>query len=220
MLCRLHKIQGIQNLCRDLVHYSWKFFLYLCQSLKILHYELRNFENLIGKPRIGDSRIIIANHPSLLDVVLLLATIRRVNCIVKNDLRKNIFLFAAIATSGYIANGNQEKLLEQSIKVLANGESLLIFPEGTRTQEQIIFHKAASYIAIASAKKLTPIFIKMQPKSLQKDSKWYNTAKNIHYQLIANNDIFLQDFYSDMTNPLRVRKLHNYLTQLYQKEFL
>lgn len=162
------------------------------------------------------SQIIIANHPSLLDVVLLLANIARINCVVKASLSKNIFLFGAIKASGYILNTANEELLQKSIDALKSGESLLIFPEGTRTKDKISFHKAASYIAIHGAKSLSAIFIKMHPKSLQKDSKWYNTpAQTLHYEISLENQIILDDFAKDKSDSLRVRALHEYLGNLY-----
>lgn len=162
------------------------------------------------------SQIVIANHPSLLDVVLLLANIARINCVVKASLSKNIFLFGAIKASGYILNTANEELLQKSIDVLKNGESLLIFPEGTRTKDKISFHKAASYIAIHGAKSLSAIFIKMHPKSLQKDSKWYNTpAQTLRYEISLENQIILDDFAKDKSDSLRVRALHEYLRNLY-----
>lgn len=162
------------------------------------------------------SQIIISNHPSLLDVVLLLANIARINCVVKASLSKNIFLFGAIKASGYILNTANEELLQKSIDALKSGESLLIFPEGTRTKDKISFHKAASYIAIHGAKSLSAIFIKMHPKSLQKDSKWYNTpAQTLHYEISLENQIILDDFAKDKSDSLRVRALHEYLGNLY-----
>lgn len=162
------------------------------------------------------SQIIIANHPSLLDVVLLLANIPHINCVVKASLSKNIFLFGAIKASGYILNTANEELLQKSIESLKSGESLLIFPEGTRTKDKISFHKAASYIAIHGAKSLSAIFIKMHPKSLQKDSKWYNTpAQTLHYEISLESQIILDDFAKDKSDSLRVRALHEYLGNLY-----
>lgn len=162
------------------------------------------------------SQIIISNHPSLLDVVLLLANIARINCVVKASLSKNIFLFGAIKASGYILNTANEELLQKSIDAIKSGESLLIFPEGTRTKDKISFHKAASYIAIHGAKSLSAIFIKMHPKSLQKDSKWYNTpAQTLHYEISLENQIILDDFAKDKSDSLRVRALHEYLGNLY-----
>lgn len=135
---------------------------------------------------------------------------------IKASLAKNIFLFGAIKASGYILNTANEEILRQSIDALKMGESLLIFPEGTRTKDKIILHKAASYIAIHSAKNLSAIFIKMSPKSLQKDSKWYNTTtQTLRYELSLEAQITLDEFEKERVDSIRVRHLHEILSNLY-----
>lgn len=236
---RLHRYKKVQYFSRDLVRYAWALFLWIMRLAKRVSYSFKANESIVesvekstkesmiestnkSKTTIDKissakpSQIIISNHPSLLDVVLLLANIARINCVVKASLSKNIFLFGAIRASGYILNTANEELLQKSIDALKSGESLLIFPEGTRTKDKISFHKAASYIAIHGAKSLSAIFIKMHPKSLQKDSKWYNTpAQTLHYEISLENQIILDDFAKDKSDSLRVRALHEYLGNLY-----
>ncbi|RDU53478.1 lysophospholipid acyltransferase family protein [Helicobacter sp. MIT 01-3238] len=236
---RLHRYKKVQYFSRDLVRYAWALFLWIMRLAKRVSYSFKANESIVesagkskkesmiestNKPKTTidkisstkPSQIIIANHPSLLDVVLLLANIARINCVVKASLSKNIFLFGAIKASGYILNTANEELLQKSIDALKSGESLLIFPEGTRTKDKISFHKAASYIATHGAKSLSAIFIKMHPKSLQKDSKWYNTpAQTLHYEILLENQIILDDFAKDKSDSLRVRALHEYLRNLY-----
>lgn len=236
---RLHRYKKVQYFSRDLVRYAWALFLWIMRLAKRISYSFKANESIVesvekstkesmieftnkSKTTIDKissakpSQIIISNHPSLLDVVLLLANIARINCVVKASLSKNIFLFGAIKASGYILNTANEELLQKSIDALKSGESLLIFPEGTRTKDKISFHKAASYIAIHGAKSLSAIFIKMHPKSLQKDSKWYNTpAQTLHYEISLENQIILDDFAKDKSDSLRVRALHEYLGNLY-----
>lgn len=236
---RLHRHKKVQYFSRDLVRYAWALFLWIMRLAKRISYSFKANESIVesvekstkesmiestnkSKTTIDKissakpSQIIISNHPSLLDVVLLLANIARINCVVKASLNKNIFLFGAIKASGYILNTANEELLQKSIDALKSGESLLIFPEGTRTKDKISFHKAASYIAIHGAKSLSAIFIKMHPKSLQKDSKWYNTpAQTLHYEISLENQIILDDFAKGKSDSLRVRALHEYLGNLY-----
>lgn len=236
---RLHRYKKVQYFSRDLVRYAWALFLWIMRLAKRVSYSFKANKSVVesaekfakesmiestnkSKTTIDKiysakpSQIIIANHPSLLDVVLLLANIARINCVVKASLSKNIFLFGAIKASGYILNTANEELLQKSIDALKSGESLLIFPEGTRTKDKISFHKAASYIAIHGAKSLSAIFIKMHPKSLQKDSKWYNTpAQTLHYEISLENQIILDDFTKGKSDSLRVRALHEYLGNLY-----
>lgn len=210
---RLNKISHLKNFSRDLVYCAWKFFIFCTKILGGLRYEFKDF-NQLGKK----SQLIVCNHPSLLDVVLLLSKIRRINCVVKAQLGKNIFLYPAIKACGYILNTENEELLHKSLEVLKE-ESLLIFPEGTRTKEKIIFYKAAFYIAIHSAKWLTPVFIQMNPKALQKGVKWYHTPKNkINYKIYVGNNIKLDEYLTQNTNAIRVRSLHKEMMQIYHKE--
>ncbi len=213
---RLHKISYFKNLSRDLVFCAWRFFIFCTETLGYLRYEFKDCREL-GK----SGQIIIANHPSLLDVIFVLSHIRHINCIVKQELSKNIFLYPAIKASGYICNTENEELLQKGLEVLRNGESLLVFPEGTRTKDSIKFHKAPFYLAIHGAKSLKPLFIAMAPKSLQKGVKWYKTPKiKIHYQLTTKEEIPMDSYQKELPNSLRVRNLHKEINTLYHKENL
>lgn len=211
---RLNKFKFFENIARDLVYLAWKFFIFCTKVLGYLDYEFKDFSRL-GKP----SQIIIANHPSLLDVVFILSKVRRINCVVKSDLAKNIFLSPAIKAANYIVNSEDEELLNKSLNVLKSGDSLLIFPEGTRTKDSINFHKAPFYMAIHGAKILTPIFIDMNPRSLQKGVKWYKTPKSkIKYKIKISDDLILDRFLIDKPNTIRVKTLHKQMNEIYQKE--
>ncbi len=227
ILCRLHRFQKVQFFSRDLVRYAWALFLWILVISKRVEYvfdiansahssKKRLFTTSSFKSLGRQGEIVIANHPSLLDVVLIIANVPRINCVIKASLAKNIFLFGAIKASGYILNTANEELLAQSIDALKRGESLLIFPEATRTKDKIIFHKAASYVAIHGAKSLSAIFIKMSQKSLHKDSKWYNVPlETLRYELHLQEQISLDEFEATKADSMRVRYLHQYLGNMY-----
>lgn len=216
ILLNLQKFRPVQNFSRFLVRNSWNFFIFSAQILGAINSNHKILKNL------GNSgEIIIANHPSLLDIVFFLAQIKRANCIVKSDLGKNLFLFGAIKACGYILNTQNEICLKNACAALKNGESLIIFPEGSRTKEKIIFHKAAAYIAVNSAKNLSAIFIKMHPLSLKKGQKWFESAgKNINYNFKILEKIELANFHPNRPSAVRARNLHSHLNEIYQKEFL
>lgn len=214
VILKLNKFKLFENLARDLVYLAWKFFIFSTKILGYLEYDFKDFDRL-GKP----SQIIIANHPSLLDVVFILSKVRRINCVVKSQLAKNIFLSLAIKASNYIINNEDEELINKSIEVLKNGDSLLIFPEGTRTKDEIKFHKAPFYLATNGAKILTSIFINMHPRSLQKGVKWYKTPKSkIKYKITIGDDLKIDDFLNNTQNTIRVRMLHKNINEIYKKE--
>lgn len=209
----LYKYKKVRFFSRDLVRLSW--YLYL-QSLKIFGVITYTFDYTYHhKNRL----LIIANHPSLLDVVFLLAHIRHANCIVKESLQKNIFLKFAIKASGYIANSTPEEFLEKSMQAFSEGEALIIFPEGTRTKKEINFHKAASYLAINGANYLEMLYIQNYQYALKKGQKWYNVPKDkLAYKIYSLGEKNLLEYENQKPNPLRVRDLHKLLNQVYQSQ--
>ncbi|WP_369678325.1 lysophospholipid acyltransferase family protein, partial [Enterococcus faecium] len=79
-------------------------------------------------------QLIIANHPSLIDVVVLISIVRNADCVVKADLWKNPFLKGVVKATGYINNdADPEYFLNQCQQSFARGNNLIVFPEGTRS---------------------------------------------------------------------------------------
>ena len=76
--------------------------------LGILTYRVEGAERL-RKP----GRLIVANHPTLLDVVLLVSQMPEVDCIVKSGLWRNPFLRWPVSWAGYLPNAAGEKLIEE-----------------------------------------------------------------------------------------------------------
>ena len=139
---------------------------------------------------------------------------------VKGGLGKNIFLAPAIKSCGYILNTANEELLQKSADALKSGESLIIFPEGTRTAGEIVFHKAAAYIAVNAAKQLVALAIKMDPPSLKKHEPWYKTpGVMIKYEFKELFRLNLDGFCAHRPNPIRARELHAFISENYTKEF-
>lgn len=213
-LLRLNRIEVVRNFVRDFIMISWRIFLLLARLYGSIGVNWR-----CTLPPSGT--LIIANHPSLLDVVIFLAHMRRANCVVKESLCKNPFLSAAIAAAGYIPNTGSEAMIDACRSALERGESLIIFPEGTRTANRIAMHKAAFYIAINFAKNMNCVAIKMDPKSLKKGQVWYDTPEvRMKYDLYELCALDLTGFEPDRPNPIRVRKLYEKISNLYEKENL
>jgi 1-acyl-sn-glycerol-3-phosphate acyltransferase len=77
--------------------------------------------------------IFVANHPTMLDALLLVARLPRSACIMKADLMGNIFLGAGARLARYISNKSARTMVRLAVNDLRNGGQLVIFPEGTRT---------------------------------------------------------------------------------------
>ena len=77
--------------------------------------------------------VIIANHPSLLDAMALVARLPRGACVMKASLMHNPFLAAGALLARYIPNDSAHGMVRQAVADLREGGQLVMFPEGTRT---------------------------------------------------------------------------------------
>ena len=105
----------------------WYYFIRYLSCAGALKVTYQGFEKL-GRP----GQLVVVNHPSLLDVVLILSKAPSLNCIVKKDLLHNPTMRNQILACGFIPNTESLELLDHFERVLKQ-ESLLLFPEGTRT---------------------------------------------------------------------------------------
>ncbi len=78
--------------------------------------------------------IVVANHPTMLDALLLVARLPRSACIMKASLMKNVFLGAGARLARYIRNDSPRTMIRLAVEDLRAGGQLVIFPEGTRTE--------------------------------------------------------------------------------------
>jgi 1-acyl-sn-glycerol-3-phosphate acyltransferase len=109
------------------------------------------------------SAIIVSNHISYLDPILLISLYEQQKTIVKRTLFKLPVFGWILKTSGYIPStldGNSDMIrrIEDMGAYLASGGNLFIFPEGTRSRDGRIgrFNKSAFKIA---ANCNTPIYV-------------------------------------------------------------
>jgi 1-acyl-sn-glycerol-3-phosphate acyltransferase len=116
--------------------------------------------------------IIVANHPSLLDAVIILSRLPNACCVMKAALGNNLLFGPVARASGYIRNNDPMKLVKMAEEELASNHHLLIFPEGTRTVAQgvNVFGKTAALIAARSGMPVQTVFIQMN--SLYLGKRW------------------------------------------------
>lgn len=77
--------------------------------------------------------VFVANHPSLVDAPLLLSKLPGTFCIFKSALLRNFFVGPMAVLSGYLPGDSSVDTIRKAARKVAQGQSLLIFPEGTRT---------------------------------------------------------------------------------------
>ena len=193
----------------------WWFVQFMYRS-GVLTYEVEGSERL-GRP----GQLIVANHPSLIDVVVLIGLIRDANCVVKQSLWDNPFTRGPIRAAQYISNNGSAEMLDDAADALKQGQTLIVFPEGTRTTpgQAPKFHRGAASIALRGAHIVTPVVISVTPTTLTKAEPWYRIpARRFHFRLRVGEDIDPQAYGAQVAAPIASRRLNDHLHQHFIKE--
>lgn len=120
--------------------------------------------------------VYVANHPGLLDAPLLLSRIPEAFCVFKPSLLRNPAVGPAAVVAGYSAGDSGFELLRDASDKVRSGQSLLIFPEGTRTTEGTrlgTLRAGFALIAQRAAAPLGVITIRSTPGLLSKGAPWW-----------------------------------------------
>ena len=169
------------------VHISWRFFVWLMSSMRLISVrgDIKELKSVRG-------RIIVANHPSLIDVVILIAYIPHSVCVVKRSLFHNPFVKKVIQRI-YLSNDmDVDDFVAHATEFLKSGYNIIIFPEGTRTVpgRKVHLHRGFAYLHLASTAPILPIHIENAPRILGKHQPWYDIGSRISvYTLTLKDEI-------------------------------
>ena len=121
------------------------------------------------------NQLILANHPTLIDVVILISLFPQVDCVIKEAVTRNPAMRMLVGTANYISNREPADLLESCTSRLRSGAILLLFPEGTRTVpgSPLKFKPGAAEVALQARAKILPVVVDCQPQFLAKNEPWY-----------------------------------------------
>lgn len=159
------------RLARYCIHKSFAFFMGMMAVLGIMRLSVQGREHLAANRNV----LVLANHPTLIDVVALISLMPTASCVVKRALWDSPFLGGVVRAADYISNSSPEDLLVDCARDIAGGSPLVIFPEGTRSRpsEPLHFLRGASYIALNCGRPILPVLITCKPSTLTKQEKWY-----------------------------------------------
>lgn len=190
------------------VCYSFYVFIGLMHRLGVMTYDI------VGLDKLNRSgQLIIANHPTLVDIVFLISRIKQASCIVKAKLWHNPFMRGPILNAGYIGNGDPEQMIAECVAWLRSGGSMIIFPEGTRSipGKPYRFQRGAAAIALQANAIVTPVTLTCSPSTLTKAERWYQIPeRRFHLTMHVGDDIPLDQFAKISPKSVGVRRFTQY----------
>lgn len=200
---------------QSIIRASLQLYVFILRALGVIRVDVLGAEALSACRGV----LVVANHPTLLDVVLIMALVPRACCVVKHQLWENPFLRLVVSATGYIRNDlAPEVFLEQCRGALASGNNLIIFPEGTRSVpgRKLHFQRGFAHIATLLVADLQPITITCEPITLVKGEPWYRVPPRPgHWRVEAANRIEIQPFLDCAARPLAARRLVSHLESYY-----
>jgi 1-acyl-sn-glycerol-3-phosphate acyltransferase len=142
------------------------------------------------KAKRGTTYVIISNHQSILDILLINSLRYRFKWISKIENMKVPVLGWYLRMADYITvdRGNKEskeEMIEEALQCLNDGASIMLFPEGTRSPDCEIgfFKRGAFQLAISAGKPILPILIDGSGGVLPKHGLIFKTGNRIRIRV-------------------------------------
>jgi len=129
----LHPAEKFVKIIRRIISAFFRFFLLIMRILGILKLEIddRNFYYNLK------SKIIVANHPSFIDTIILISLFPNADAIPRANFKKNILLSSIVSKVYILASRDFNDMLEAVKSSLNRGSCIIVFPEGTRTAQKV-----------------------------------------------------------------------------------
>ena len=154
-LFTLHK-KDFGIIARAYVSHTFRVFLRnldICKTCMLKVEDKQAFRNI-------HSKVIIANHPSLLDFVYIMSLVPNSTCIVRGGLTHTPL--RGVIKQAYITNTTDfNDVLVECKKLTDKGCNVIVFPEGTRSPRigRNNYKKGAARIALYCGCDVQPLFI-------------------------------------------------------------
>lgn len=208
-----------QRTARSLIGHAFGAFVWMMKALALLSYEIEGIENAGA----GRNQLIIANHPTLIDVVFLVSIFPMADCVVKEAVIKNPFMRGVVVPARYISSDDPGELLDACAARLESGGSLILFPEGTRSVhgQSLKFKLGAAAVAVKSGAEILPVMIQCsQAGFLAKHQPWYKVPRDRPiFTIQIQSPLSLEELIpGDLTPRQATRDLNQALLKIYAKK--
>jgi len=210
--------QRRQRVARDLIRLTFRAIVRSMCAFGVFQYQTTGLSRLDRR-----GLLILANHPTLIDIVFLMAFVPQADCIVKEKLWRNPFTRATVRAAGFICNRDDSvRLVEDCIASVRRGGNVIVFPEGTRTPADglISLKRGAANIAVRTPCNITPVLVRCVPPMLVKGEPWWHLpGETSQFRFDVIEDLEIRPFIDGAANEaLAARRMTAYLHELFVKE--
>lgn len=153
------------------LHWISAFFLSLLRVTGLFRFELSQAGQL-REPGL----LVIANHPTFIDALILIAQMPQAYCVVKKNFYRNPFFGPSARAAGYIPIEDGLAMVNTCARHIRKGRSVIIFPEGTRSPADGLgdFQRGAAHVALRSGCAPIPVTIRSHPATLYRNRPWWD----------------------------------------------
>lgn len=217
------------------IFYSFRVIItrYFCSDQSKHHQHTRNWAikvlkicgikiEIIGYEFLDKSQsyIYVSNHSSLFDIPVILASVNdNVRIIYKKELEKIPIFGWGLAVSPYIAIRRADPKdalgsLEEAIQSIKDGDSVLVYPEGTRSKDGKLqsFKRGAFLLASRSGKPIIPISIIGTFEIIPKNTFYINSST---VKLIIHPPIEIKNI-SSIEEKILMQRVHSIISESLQ----
>lgn len=201
-----------------IVSHTLAAFVLFMRFMGVMTYSIKGQEKLHRQ-----GLLILANHPTLIDVVFLISLVSRPDCVVKASLAHNPFTRGPVRSAGFVCNdAGAEALIDCCIASVRAGNHLIIFPEGTRTPVDgaVKLQRGAANVAVRGRIDVTPVTIQCSTPFLTKGTPWYRVPpQRPHFEIEVQDDMPIQTFIEASDGEaLAARRLTHHLSEYFFPE--
>lgn len=209
----VHRAQAV----RRFVYQLMSNYVRSMRALRLIDLEISGLD---AAPAPGS--LIVANHPSLIDALILLGHVKGAVVVAKRSLQVNFFTAGGIRGADYVVNADPRSLIEECRARIAAGESLILFPECTRTADDgvIRLQRGAAHIAVRARCPVIPVTIEFSEPLLTKNSRWWLAPKvRPSVRVVGHAAIDPSQFlHGARSVSIAARQLTEHLRQFYVRE--
>ena len=162
-----------QRAVTTVIHWFFRALVAMLRRVGVMELEVSGSDAL----RAGAPAVVVANHPTYLDVMVLLSLTPRACCVVKNAHWSNPCFWGIVRAAEYVSNADPAELVEAGARQLAAGYTMIIFPEGRRSPAPNRLHafsRGFAHMALKAGAPILPVLMDCDPPAFTKQMRWYD----------------------------------------------